>query len=88
MRIRYTLVKRQGDKTFQDYIKSLVEAMKEKELILKPVKHLPRKLKKTLKRLCSWEFEVEGHFIGDTNPQVTSFGKGVVSDIPIDYIGE
>lgn len=88
MRVRYTLVKRQGDKTFQDYIKSLVEAMKEKGLILTPVKHLPRKLKKTLKRLGSWEFELDGHFIGDTNTQVTSFGKGVISDIPIDFKGE
>ena len=88
MRIRYTLVKRQGDKTFQDYIKSFVEVMREKGLVLTPVKHLPRKLKKTLKRLCSWKFELKGHFIGDTNPQVTSFGNGVVSDIQIDLKGE
>ena len=65
MRVRYTLVKRIGDKTFQDYIKSLVEVMREKGIILTPVKHLPRKLKKTLKRLNSWEFELEEHFMGD-----------------------
>lgn len=88
MKVRYTLVKRQGDKTFQDSIKSLVLLMKEKGLILAPVKHVPRKLKKTLKRLCSWEFELEGHFIGDTNPQVISFGKGVISNVPMDFIGE
>ena len=81
MKVRYTLVKRQGDKTFQDCIKSLVEVMKEKGLILMPVKHLPRKLKKTLKRLGSWEFELEGHFIGGTNSQVTSFGKGIMQEI-------
>ena len=75
MKIRYTLVKRQGDKTFQDYIKSLVEVMREEGLVLAPIKHLPRKLKKTLKRLGSWEFELEGHVIGDTNSQVTTFGK-------------
>ena len=83
MRVRYTLIKRQGDKTFQDCIKSLVEVMREKGLVLTPVKHLPRKLKKTLKRLGGWEFELEGHFIGDTTPQVTSFGKGVICDISI-----
>lgn len=83
MRVRYTLVKRQGDKTFQDYVKSLVEVMREKGLVLTPVKHLPRKLKKTLKRLGSWKFEIDGHFIGDTKSQVTSFGKGVISDISI-----
>ena len=88
MKVRYTLVKRQGDKTFQDYIKSLVEVMREKGIILTPVKHLQRKLKKTLKRLGSWEFELEEHFIGDTYPQVTSFGKGVISDIPMDFKGE
>jgi len=88
MKVRYTLVKRQGDKTFQDCIKSLVGIMREKGLVLTPVKHLPRKLKKTLKRLGSWEFELDGHFIGDTYPQVTFFGKGVVSDIPIDFRGE
>lgn len=88
MKVRYTLVKRQGDKTFQDYIKSLVVVMREKGLILTPVKHLPRKLKKTLKGLGGWEFELDGHFIGDTYPQVTSFGKGVISGIPIDFIGE
>lgn len=87
MRVRYTLVKRQGDKTFQDYIKSLVEVMREKGIILTPVKHLPRKLKKTLKRLGSWEFEIDGYFIGGINLQVTSFGKGVIRDIPIDFIG-
>ena len=59
MKVRYALVKRQGDKTFQDYIKSLVEVMREKGLVLIPVKHLPRKLKKTFKRLGSWEFELE-----------------------------
>lgn len=85
MRVRYTLVKRQEDTTFQDYIKSLVEVMREKGLVLMPVKHLPRKLKKTLKRLGSWEFELEGHFIGSIYPQVTFFGKGVISDIPIDF---
>ena len=58
-KVRYALVKRQGDKTFQDYIRSLVEVMREKGLVLTPVKHLPRKLKKTFKRLCSWEFELE-----------------------------
>lgn len=64
MKVRYTLVKRQGDKTFQDYIKSLVEVMmREKGLVLTPVKHLPRKLKKTLKRLRSWEFELEGYIL-------------------------
>lgn len=88
MKVRYTLVKRQGDKTFQDSIKSLVLLMKEKGLILAPVKHVPRKLKKTLKRLGAWEFELQGHFIGCTNPQVTSFGKGVISNIPMDFIGE
>ena len=88
MKVRYTLVKRQEDKTFQDYIKSLVEVMREKGLVLTPVKHLPRKLKKTLKRLGSWEFELDGHFIGDTYPQITSFGKGVIRDIPIDFRGE
>jgi len=87
MKVRYTLIKRMGDKTFQDCIKSLVEVMREKGLVLTPVKHLPRKLKKTLKRLGGWEFELDGHFIGDTTPQVTSFGKGVISDIP-KYIGE
>ena len=60
--------------------------MREKGLVLTPVKHLPRKLKKTLKRLGSWEFELDGHFICDT-PQITSFGKGVISDIS-KYIGE
>lgn len=49
MKVRYTLVKRQGDTTFQDYIKSLVEVMREKGLVLTPVKHLPRKLKRCLK---------------------------------------
>ena len=88
MNVRYTLVKRHGDKTFQDYIKSLVDVMREKGIILIPVKHLPRKLKKTLKRLGGWEFKLEGHFIGDTTSQVTSFGKGVISDIPIDFRGE
>ena len=88
MKVRYTLVKRFGDKTFQDQVKSLVEVMREKGIILAPVKHLPRKLKKTLKRLGSWEFELDGHFIGDTYPQVTSFGKGVISDIPMDFSGE
>lgn len=88
MKVRYTLVKRQGDKTFQDSIKSLVLVMKEKGLVLTSVKHLPRKLKKTLKRLGAWEFEFEGHFIGDTNPQVISFGKGVISNIPMDYFGK
>jgi len=88
MRVRYTLVKRQEDKTFQDCIKSLVEVMREKGIILTPVKHLPRKLKKTLKRLGSWEFEIDGHFIGGINLQVTSFGKGIISDIPIDFKGE
>jgi len=87
MKVRYTLVKRFGDKTFQDQVKSLVEVMREKGIILAPVKHLPRKLKKTLKRLGSWEFELDGHFISDTYPQVTFFGKGVISDIP-KYIGE
>ena len=29
MKVSYTLVKRQGDKTFQDFIKSLVEVMRE-----------------------------------------------------------
>ena len=87
MKVRYTLVKRQEDKTFQDCIKSLVEVMREKGIILTPVKHLPRKLKKTLKRLGSWEFEVDGHFIGGINLQVTSFGKGIIDDIPIDFIG-
>ena len=88
MKVRNTLIKRIGDKTFQDYIKSLVEVMREKGLVLTPVKHLPRKLKKTLKRLGSWEFEIDGHFIGDTYPQVTFFGKGVISDIPMDFSGE
>ncbi len=88
MKVRYTLVKRQGDKTFQDYIKSLVEVMRERGLVLTPVKHLPRKLKKTFKRLGGWEFELDGHFIGGTNPQATSFGKGVISNIPMDFIGE
>lgn len=88
MKVRYTLVKRQGDKTFQDSIKSLVLVMNENGVVLTPVKHLPRKLKKTLKRLGSWEFELEGHFIGDTNPQVISFGKGVISNIPMDYFGK
>ena len=87
MRVRYTLVKRQEDKTFQDCIKSLVEVLREKGIILTPVKHLPRKLKKTLKRLGSWEFEVDGHFIGGINLQVTSFGKGIIDDITIDFIG-
>ena len=88
MKVRYTLVKRQGDKTFQDYIKSLVEVMRKKGFVLTPVKHLPRKLKKTLKRLGGWEFELDGHFIGGTNPQVTSFDKGVISNIPMDFRGE
>ena len=88
MKVRYTLIKRQGDKTFQDYIKSLVDVMREKGLVLTPVKHLPRKLKKTLKRLGGWEFELDGHFIGSMSLQVTSFGKGVISDSPMDFIGE
>ena len=66
-KIRYTLVKRQGDKIFKDYINSLVEVMREKSLIIRPVKHLPRKLKKTLKRLGSWEFELFGHNMGETS---------------------
>lgn len=64
-RIRYTLVERQGDKTFKDYINSLVEIIREKGLMLKPVKHLPRKLKKTLKRLGAWEFEFSECSLGE-----------------------
>ena len=55
--VRYTLVKREGDKTFSDYIQTTVKVLAEKGLSIKPCK-LPRKLKKKLKNLFSWEFEI------------------------------
>ena len=55
--VRYTLIKREGDKTFSDYIQTTKEAVAEKGILIKSCK-LPRKLKKKLKNLFSWEFEV------------------------------
>ena len=58
IKVRYTLIQRPGDKNFKDYKNSLVEMMRERGVTLNPVKHLPRKLKKTLKKLGAWEFEI------------------------------
>jgi len=58
--IRYTLVKREGDKTFSDYVQTTREVLveiAEKGISIEPCK-LPRKLKKKLKNLFSWEFEI------------------------------
>lgn len=56
--VRYTLVKREGDRTFSDYIQTTRKVFAEKGILIKPCK-LPRKLKKKLKNLFSWEFEVD-----------------------------
>ena len=64
MKIRYTLIKQPIDKTFADCIVSTMKLIKEnieKEKSYKvkvyPCK-LPRKLKKIMKKLSSWEFEI------------------------------
>jgi len=62
-RIRYVLIRKDTDKTFSDYIKTTIETFKKKGVKLIPAKHLPRKLKKLLKKYSSWEFEISD----DTN---------------------
>lgn len=55
--VRYTLIKQEGDKIFSDYMQTTIEVLAEKGISIKPCK-LPRKLKKKLKNLFSWEFEI------------------------------
>ena len=62
-RIRYTLIRKDTDKTFSDYIKTTIETFEKRGVKLIPAKHLPRKLKKLLKKYSSWEFEISN----DTN---------------------
>ena len=62
-RIRYTLIRKDTDKTFSDYIKTTIETFEKRGVKLIPAKHLPRKLKKLLKKYSSWEFEISNDTI-------------------------
>lgn len=62
-RIRYTLIRKDTDKTFSDYIKTTIETFEKRGVKLIPAKHLPRKLKKLLKKYSSWEFEISSDTI-------------------------
>jgi len=64
MKIRHTLIKQPIDKIFTDsiistmrFIKDNIEKEKPYKVRVYPCK-LPRKLKKLMKRLGSWEFEI------------------------------
>ena len=64
MKVRYTLIQNSKDKTFTDsiistmkFIKKNIEKEKSCRVRVYPCK-LPRKLKKTMKKLSSWEFEI------------------------------
>ena len=62
-RIRYTLIRKDTDRTFSDYIKTTIETFEKRGVKLIPAKHLPRKLKKLLKKYSSWAFEISGDTI-------------------------
>ena len=79
LRIRYMLVRKDTDKTFKDSIKSTIEFLRDKNVLLTPVKHLPRKLKKTLKKFNSWEFEIDTNNIlwNIQKAKVELFSRGI-----------